>query len=160
MSVVTRSGITAGGERDRHARASAGPDDAPVVETRQTRRGMSPALLQRVKMLPPRDRAIIELTLSAKLSRTHVGRALGMAPGQVSRRVRVLYGRLHDPIVLALVDDRCPLAPEYRQLGIEHFLLAQSTTQLADAHRIPAGQVRRMLTFMRGWHKGATAARP
>ncbi len=68
----------------------------------------------------------------------------------------MLYARLHDPLVVALFDDRCPLAADYRQLGTEHYLLGLSPRELADRHRMPHGEVRRMLVFLRGWHKGAT----
>ena len=158
MSLIMRNGTKANGQHLRYARASANPDDPPVSTERRTRRGMSTALLKRVAVLPPRDRAIVELTLSAKLSRAHIGRAFGLAGGQVSRRLRVLYARLHDPLVIALFEDGCPLAAEYRQLGIEHFLLAQPAQHLADKHRMSSTEVRRILTFIRGWHKGLSAA--
>src|SRR4051812_45205482 len=107
MSVITREGGRATGQRDRHARHELEPN--AFDGARPTGPGMSPAVLQRVAVLPPRDRAIVELTLSAKCSRSHIGRALGMAPGLVSRRLRVLYARLHDPLVVALFDPHCPL---------------------------------------------------
>lgn len=157
MSVITTSGISALKERERRARRDRKTD--PLNNARNIRRGMSPDVLERVAMLPARDRAILELTLSAKLSRSHIGRALGMSPGLVSRRIRMLYARVHDPMVAALFDPRCPLAPEYRQLGIEHFLLGASMNQLADKHRLPFPHVRRIIIFLRGWHKGATGPR-
>ncbi len=157
MSVITPSGTKADGQRQRRARRSVIPQNATPAGG-AGRRGMSADLFQRVALLPPRDRAIIELTLTAKLSRGRIARALGMAGGQVSRRVRALYARLHDPLVIALFDERCPLAPEYRQLGIEHFLLAQPAERLADKHRMSPMQVRRILTFIRGWHNGTLTA--
>ena len=157
MSVITRNG---GGceteQRDRdgrgrtEGRGAAGGGGGP---------GVSPALVKRIELLPTRDRAIVELTLRANLSRAGIARALGMAPGQVSRRLRVLYARLHDPLVLALFDDRCPLSPEYRQLGIEHFMLGSRVPQLSDRHRVPQAEVRRMLAYLRGWHKGLAGVR-
>ena len=159
MSVITRSG----GEyhierRERHARGPTAPHHGADDDARD-RPGVSPALMGRIELLPTRDRAIVELTLRANLSRAGIARALDMAPGQVSRRLRVLYARLHDPLVVALCDDRCPLAPEYRQLGIEHFLLGVRVPQLSDKHRLPQAHVRRMLAYLRGWHKGAAGGR-
>lgn len=154
MSVITRSGGEVSiDQRDRHARA---PSAGHATAGPRAGHGMSPALVKRVALLPTRDRAIVELTLRASLSRAGIARALGVTPGQVSRRLRVLYARLHDPLVVALADDRCPLAPEYRQLGIEHFLLGCRVPRLADKHRLPQGEVRRMLAYLRGWQKGVT----
>lgn len=165
MSIVTRSGGECSIEqRDRHARPGhARPgraDDIGAGDAHSAcRRGLSPVLMKRIALLPTRDRAIVELTLRSHLSRAGIGRALGMAPGQVSRRLRVLYARLHDPLVVALSDDRCPLAPEYRQLGIEHHLLGARVPKLSDDHRLSAGEVRRMLAYLRGWQSGMIAAR-
>ena len=51
-------------------------------------------------------------------------------------------------------DDACPLPGEYRQLGIEHFVQGRSARDLADHHRMTLHTVRKMLAFVRGWHKG------
>jgi DNA-directed RNA polymerase specialized sigma24 family protein len=152
MSVVTRNGKScAVEERDRHAPVGRGE----ATESRRHTRELSAAVAKRIALLPQRDRAIVELTLRSNLSRSEIARAFGMSAGQVSRRLKVLYARLHDPLVIALFDERCPLAPEYRQLGIEHHLVGLSPRELADKHRLADGEVRRMLVFIRGWHKGA-----
>ena len=158
MSVITSNGGSAMDQRERFARAeatSSRPDRDFQPEPRPAS-GMSASFRQRLELLPVRDRAIVELTLSSNLSRAGIARALGMAPGQVSRRLRVLYARLHDPLVVALFDPRCPLAPEYRQLGTEHFLLGASARELAEKHQMSVLEVRRMLAYLRGWQKGAT----
>ena len=156
MSVITGTGDGCEvGRRDRNVR---GPTQAPAGEVRE-RPGVSPGLLKRIQVLPTRDRAIVELTLRANLSRAGIARALDMAPGQVSRRLQILYARLHDPLVVALFDDRCPLPPEHRQLGIEHILLGARVPHLADKHRLPEREVRQMLAFLRGWQKGMAGSR-
>ena len=133
-----------------------GPDPDPGSGSGRRPRGtLSASFMKRLALLPQRDRAIIELTLRANLSRAGIARAVGITPGQVTRRLRILYARLHDPLVVALFDARCPLTPEYRQLGIEHFLLGASPRELADKHRLSVHDVRRTLVFLRGWHKGA-----
>lgn len=154
MSVITNNGRSAIHERERR-----GGDVEDHRARRPARSGVSPALAQRLAMLPSRDRAIVELTISSKLTRAEIARALGMAAGQVSRRLRVLYRRLHDPIVIALFDPACPLPAEHRQLGIEHFLLGLAVNQLADKHRMRWSAVQSMLTFVRGWHNGLTSGR-
>src|SRR5688500_7598558 len=74
----------------------------------------SPQFVRRLNALPQRDRAIVELTLPVNLSRDGIARAVGVTAGQVTRRLRTLYARLHDPLVVALFDKRCPLSREYR----------------------------------------------
>jgi DNA-directed RNA polymerase specialized sigma24 family protein len=154
MSVITNSGRSAIGEREKR-----GGDVEDLRARGRARTRISPALAQRLAILPSRDRAIVELTMSAKLTRAGIARALGMAPGQVSRRLRVLYQRLHDPLVVALFDPACPLPPEHRQLGIEHFLLGLAVNQLADKHGMRWSAVQSMLTFVRGWHNGMTGGK-
>lgn len=153
MSVITRNGQGCGVEEGRR-RAPAERGEAGLQQIHAPRT-LSPAILKRIALLPQRDRAIVELTLRSHLSRSEIARALGTAPGQVSRRLRVLYARLFDPLVVALCDEHCILPVEYRQLGIEHYLLGLPPRELADKHRMSIGEVRRGLVFLRGWHNGA-----
>jgi hypothetical protein len=69
--------------------------------------------------------------------------------------VRKFLRRLKRPIVGALSDRRCPLAPEYRTIGIELHLTGLTTREIADKHRMPVAEVRRVLAFVDGWAKGA-----
>jgi hypothetical protein len=85
-----------------------------------------------------------------------IARVLCVPAGTVCRRARRIGARLHDPLVVALLEERCPLAPEIRQMGIEHFLAARSARQIAEMHRMSPGQVRSALEFVRGWHNGIT----
>ena len=121
--------------------------DIPLDETQK-------ALLRRGRFLLPHDRLLLDLVMKNRLSRRQVAMILGLEPGTVTRRLQRLGQRLHDPLVLALTDSSCRLAPDYRQLGIEHFLQGLSSTELADRHQIPRAHVRQMLAYIRGWHRG------
>jgi len=155
MSVIHTSGIRAS---DRPGRQPVLAQDSPTGSTRSDT-WATPRLMERIELLPRRDRAIVELTLRAGLSRADIARAMNMSAGAVSRRFRSLYARLHDPLVAALFDPRCPLAAEYRQLAIEHFLQGVSAPALADEHQLPTEQVRKMLAHVRWWHRGINAGR-
>jgi DNA-directed RNA polymerase specialized sigma24 family protein len=111
------------------------------------------AILRRAQLLLPRDRSIVELTLKGNLSRQVVARTLGLAPGSVSRRLQRLSARLHDPLVVALLAADCPLSPEYRQVGVEHFLQGLPATDIADKHRMSAEQIRKTIASIRHWHE-------
>ena len=116
------------------------------------------AVLKRAELLDPDDRLLVRLALHNGVSRRQLAQVLRIPAGSVTRRLQRLGARLNDPLVVALLDSSCPLAPEYRQLGVEHFLRGRSMRQLADAHRMAIGEVRRIIAYLRGWHRGITAA--
>lgn len=110
-------------------------------------------VLRRAALLPEPDRAIVHMSLKTGASRHVIGRALGLNPGTITRRLQRIGARLHDPIVLALLDPACPLIGEYRQVGVEHFLQGLSTHAIAQKHRISHDRARRMLFAIRLWHE-------
>lgn len=120
---------------------------------------MGQALGRRVEMLREPERTLFRLLTAGNVSRRQLAHMLQIPPGTLTRRVRRLANRLHDPIVVMLCEPRCPLPADYRQLGIEHFLQGQSIGQLADLHRMPERRVRDILSFIRGWQKGMALAR-
>jgi hypothetical protein len=120
------------------------------------------AVRKRAAFLLEPERTLFQLLADGSVSRRQVARMLKVPPGTLTRRVQKLANRLHDPLVVALLDnDRCPLASEYRQLGIEHFLQGRTIRNLSDRHRISASKVRDMIQFIRGWHSSrATRVEP
>src|SRR2546421_10394578 len=64
------------------------------------------ALLQRAALLPPEDRLLIEL-LQRNTTRRQIADILKQPPGTVCRRIQRLGRRLHNPVVIALLDPRC-----------------------------------------------------
>ena len=115
------------------------------------------AVLKRADLLDPDDRLLVRLALHNGVSRRQLAQMFKQQPGSVTRRLQRLGARLNDPLVVTLLDGQCPLAPEYRQLGIEHFLQGRSMRQLADAHRMTLSEVRRVVAYLRGWHRGISA---
>jgi DNA-directed RNA polymerase specialized sigma24 family protein len=133
--------------------------DPDSVSTLRDAQGMQEAVLRRAAYLDDQDRMLLQLVLRGSISRREMGKLVGVPGGTVSRRVARLSRRLHDPIVVALTDPRCPLASEYRQLGVEHFLRGMSVRELADLHEMSPTQVREVLNFVRGWQKGISQRR-
>ena len=111
-------------------------------------------LLERAQFLLPQDRTLLELVVGKGSPIRHVALACGIPAGTVTRRLRRLANRLSDPLVIALLDDKCPLRRDVRQLGIEHFVQACRTRDLAEYHRMSPEQVRKMIAYIRGWHRG------
>ena len=115
-----------------------------------------PALLDRVKFLSDQDRALVELSLRHGLSRRKMGLALGLTAGTVTRRLRRLMSRLRDPLIVAVTDPLCTLPPEHRQITIEYFLHEISIPKIAQLHEMTRFEVREMLEYVRGWHRGVS----
>jgi DNA-directed RNA polymerase specialized sigma24 family protein len=115
------------------------------------------ALLKRAAVLPSKDRLLVELLVRGETPRRQIAELLKLTPGTVCRRAQRLSRRLYSPLVIALFDNKCPLSDEYRQLGVEHFLLGMPTRQIAEKHEMPVTQVRRALTTISGWFRGVTS---
>ena len=114
---------------------------------------------KRIALLLPDDRVVAELVLDDRASHRQIARLLGVSPGQVSRRVRGIGNRLHDPRVSALLHPDCPLEPEYRQVGVERFLQDRSVKDLAADHGCCAAEIRRRIEAINFWYRGLVAAR-
>ena len=132
-----------------------------VLETHRTPAAaqMEPSddLWERISLLQPDDRILLELYFRARATYRQIGRIVDRPPGSVNRAIRRLGKRLHDPLVLTLLHPDCPLDPVYRQIGVEHFLVGRVVPQLAREHGLPAARVRRIVQFVRSWHRGMAA---
>ena len=123
------------------------------------------ALRQRVALLPPDERALAELAAGGA-SHRQIATLIKCTPGSVTRRLRRLRNRLHDPRVVALLHPECPLDAEYRQVGVERILLDRSLRELAERHEVRASEIRRRLDAIDFWfgellrrRNGTSAAR-
>jgi hypothetical protein len=114
-------------------------------------------LWDRIALLARDDQVLVELSLKAGASHRQIGRLLKRSPGSVSRQLRRIGRRLHDPLVLALLHPSCPLDAEHRQIGVERFLRGVSMPELAARHQLPIARLRTTLLLIQGWHRGATS---
>jgi hypothetical protein len=126
---------------------------APIPHTVETAQQQ---LLRRAELLLPPDRLLVQLALRNHLSRRQLAEVMGIPAGSVSRRLQRLGARLNDPLVIALLHEKCTLAADYRQLGVEYFLQDRPMRDLARSHDMPLTEVRQIITYLRGWHRGAT----
>ena len=81
--------------------------------------------LRRALALESKDRLLLEMALSGRMTLRQIAGLLEIEPGTVSRRVHRLINRLYDPVVVALLEHPGRLAEEFRQLGIEYFVQKQ-----------------------------------
>lgn len=110
-------------------------------------------LLQRAKFLDETEHMLVELALGHGVTHRRIAQMLTLSTSAVTRRMQSIVRRLCDPLGIALIDPRCSLPTELRQIGIEHFLRGCSLRQLAELHRISTHQVRRMLQNVRAWFR-------
>jgi DNA-directed RNA polymerase specialized sigma24 family protein len=115
-------------------------------------------VMSRAHWLLPDDRLIIELAIRNRVPHRQIAIALKVPAGTVSRRVRRILRRLNDPLSVALLDARCPLPADHREVGVEHFVQGLSASALAQKHDASAQHIRRMIMYVRGWHRGASSA--
>ncbi len=120
---------------------------------REAKSSEAEGLRKRVAMLDREDRMLAELAMNGGTTHRRIGELLGVGPGTISRRLRRIGSRLHDPIVERLLDPRCPLGPDYRQIGVEHFLVGRAFAEIAEAHQRTYASVRQTIDYVRAWHE-------
>lgn len=130
-----------------------------LLEERQTRgferAGASRGLEKRILFLDPSDRKLLELTVNGTLTRREAGILVGLSSGTVTRRVRRLLDRLHDPIVAALADYGQLLPELHREVGLAYFLRKRSLTQIEREYGLSRYAVKRMVQYIQGWHEAS-----
>jgi hypothetical protein len=121
---------------------------------KQSLLGSDPLLLERVSFLEGSDRLLLEMAMRNRLSTRQMGLEVGLTPGTVSRRLRRIIHRLHDPIVEALLDPSCPVARVHHRIGLDYFLRRLPLCEIARRSRLTCSQVRLVLGYLRGWQRG------
>lgn len=121
--------------------------DRPVLDV--------PAFLRHAHYLPEDDRLLLDLCYRRRMTRADIARLLGFSVGTVSRRLVRLEIALRDPLVVALIESPDhAISPLHRSLGIAHFLCRRPANHLAKTHHLTPQQVRQILSFLQGWHRG------
>lgn len=108
-------------------------------------------LQQHIALLEEDDRTLVELA-RAGVPHRRIAKALGLEPGTVTRRLKRLGQRIHSPIVARLLDPKCPLGPDYRQVGVEFYLTGRTISQIAARLARSRPSVRQTLDTVRAWH--------
>lgn len=114
-------------------------------------------LLNRARVLPQQDRLLLELAFKNHLSLRQIAQILKRPPGSISRRVNRLRARLCDPLVAALLEPDCTLAPRYHAIAIQYFAQGRRLDQLMREHELTRFELRGILSFVRGWFRGMHA---
>jgi hypothetical protein len=112
---------------------------------------VAPDLMRHFRLLSDQDQLLVQMTCQLGLTHRQVGTVLRTSPGTVTRRLHRLLQLLRDPLVVALVQPGCNLAPLHRKVALEHLLHRRSIYAIARRHRISRRRVRRMIEYTRGW---------
>ena len=126
--------------------------ETPGIDRVGERAGLGPVLARRVKFLNERDQKIIEFTFAGRLSRREVGLLLGLPHGTVTRRIQRLLKLLHDPLVVALIEDGQFLPEMQREVGLAFFLWQWPMGRIGQKLGVTRYHVKRMVERVRGWH--------
>ncbi|HEX8521543.1 MAG TPA: hypothetical protein VF669_04745 [Tepidisphaeraceae bacterium] len=116
------------------------------------------AALKRAALLPEQDRLLIELVLRNTPKR-RIAELLKRTPGNVCRRIDKLCRRLYDPVVISLMNEKCPLPADLRQMGVERLLLGMNCKEIGQKHGMGPREVKKRLEFLTAWHQGLGAAK-
>lgn len=112
--------------------------------------------LRHAHYLPDDDRLLLDLFYRRRLTKQDIARLLSQSTGTISRRLNRLTIRLHDPLVLALIESPdAKLSPLHRSIGIQYFLCRTPMSTLVRKHAMSPQQVRQVLAFLQGWHRGS-----
>jgi hypothetical protein len=79
----------------------------------------------------------------------------GVKPRPEDRR---MMARLRQPIIAALLDERCPLPLAYRAIGLNHVVYGEEVPALAALYGMEINEARSALAFVMGWWEGVSHA--
>ena len=128
-----------------------------LLEERQTRGfervALPCGLDRRILFLEDQDRKMLEFTVQGTMTRRQAAMLLGLSHGTVTRRIHRLMRRLHDPVVVALVEGGKLLPELHQEVGLAYFLRAWPIRRIAREYGLTVYEVKRMITYVRGWHE-------
>ncbi len=127
------------------SRVSALADRADLLEQRRQ------TMLRRARFLPPEDQFILNAILCRHMTMRDLSSQLGHSAGTICRRFRKMLHCLGSPMVTALLDTPDGLAENYRQIGIDRFLLGLSLSSIALRHAIGRHEIMGILAYLRLW---------
>jgi hypothetical protein len=134
-----------------------------LLEQRQTK-GFSaaqvgPVAARGIPFLDPADQKLVEMVLTGRLSRREIATLTGVPIQTVSRRMTRILARLHDPLIIALVEHGQLLPELHRDVGLAYFLRRWGPKEIRRHFGVTEYQFRKMLTYIKGWHAARRSTR-
>lgn len=117
-------------------------------------------IVARARILPPKEKLLIEMALINKLSHRQMAVALGRPAGTITRQLNRLLRKLNDPMMIALIDADCPLPDEVRWPVVHRLLGLVTVADLTAEFGLTPEALRQHVNYARGWYKGLTTRPP
>ncbi|HYE21030.1 MAG TPA: hypothetical protein VEA69_21465 [Tepidisphaeraceae bacterium] len=120
---------------------------------------IGPIAAKGLAYLDPAERKLVEMVLSGRMSRREIAVLTGVPIQTVSRRMIRIVTRLHDPLVIALIEHGQLLPEGHRDLGLAYYLRRWGPTQICREYGVTEYALRKVLTYIKGWHAARRSAR-
>ncbi len=111
-------------------------------------------LLERAQLLDEPDRTLLRMAIKSQMTVREIALVHGRNHGSIARRVRLIKRRLCDPIVVALLDERCPLSRIDREVALDHYLRSRPVACIIRQRQLSRREIARSLDHVRGWFDG------
>ncbi|MBI9015737.1 MAG: hypothetical protein JEZ07_00615 [Phycisphaerae bacterium] len=108
-------------------------------------------IMNRMKLLAPPDRIILELHLSHNASFSQLGILIGITPANISRKIRKMVKRLLSDDYMCFLRNRNQFTDNQLLIAYDHFLLGQGRRTIALKRKISVSTVYRQLCYLDEW---------
>jgi hypothetical protein len=108
----------------------------------------------RLKLMPEKDRWLLELLLSGRMSLRAVSRLLRINPGSLHRRYRKLRQRLDHPVVRALAAYGSFLDPLHTEFARRHYVLGRPLLVVAGELLLGRREAQALAEALEEWARG------
>ena len=127
-----------------------------LLEQRQTKgfapTQIGPVAARGIPFLTVPDQKLVEMVLSGRLSRREIALLTSVPIQTVSRRMLRIMARLHDPLIIALIEHGQLLPELHRDVGLAYFLRRWGPGEVRREYGVTEYQFRKMITYIKGWH--------
>jgi hypothetical protein len=134
-----------------------------LLEQRQTKGfvgvQIGPIAAKGLPYLDPSERKLVEMVLSGRMSRREIAVLTGVPIQTVSRRMIRIVTRLHDPLVVGLIEHGQLLPEGHRDIGLAYYLRRWGPKQIAREYGVTEYAMRKVLTYIKGWHAARRSVR-
>ncbi len=102
-------------------------------------------LLKRANLLKGPDKLLIEMHLKDGYTLSELSSLAGVSQSTISRRIKKVFNRLHDPKISVFVDNRHRFEPQERKIIADYLREGMSQRQISKKRGTTRYRVRRAI---------------